>query len=167
MSFITEPKIEERKAQPYMGIRSRTSMYDLDKVIPEGIGEVFALLGKHGVGPVHAPFIRYYVINMPDMLEVEVGIPIANVLPDEGRIHAGELPAGHYASLVYTGIDNGIAANAALLDWGAQQGLVWDRRETPEGDAFGSRFEAFLTRPDEEPDRSKWETEVAIRLADK
>jgi len=43
---------------------------------------------------------------------------------------------------------------------------VWDRWETKDGDAFGSRLESFLTRPDEEPDQGKWETEVAIRLAD-
>ena len=35
------------------------------------------------------------------------------------------------------------------------------------GDAFGARLESFLTNPDEEPDRAKWETEVAIRLADR
>jgi hypothetical protein len=34
-----------------------------------------------------------------------------------------------------------------------------------EGDAFGARFESFLSNPDEEPDRTKWETEVAIMVA--
>ena len=29
-----------------------------------------------------------------------------------------------------------------------------------------SRVECFLTDPAEQPDRKKWETEVAIRLAD-
>ena len=58
-----------------------------------------------------------------------------------------------------------LEANYALLQWGAAKGLVWDKWETEKGDAFGSRFEAFLTNPDEEPDRTKWETEVAIRLA--
>ena len=166
MSFMTEPKIEDRKVQPYMGIRTRVPMQELDVVIPQCIGEVFAFLGKQGVAPVHAPFVRYHVIKMMEMLDIEVGIPVASALPDEGRIHGGVLPAGRYASLIYTGIDNGIQANAALLDWGARNGLVWDRWETKDGDAFGSRLESFLTRPDEEPDQGKWETEVAIRLAD-
>ena len=34
------------------------------------------------------------------------------------------------------------------------------------GDAFGSRVEFFITDPDDEPDPKKWETQVAIRLAD-
>jgi hypothetical protein len=63
-------------------------------------------------------------------------------------------------------LDQGIAGNYELLKWGAQQGLVWDKAETEEGDAFGARYESFLTDPADEPDTAKWETEVAIRLAD-
>ncbi|GHO58360.1 DNA gyrase inhibitor [Ktedonobacter robiniae] len=166
MSVMTEPKIENRQAQPYMGIRTRVPMQKLDVAIPQGLGEIFAFLGKYGVGPVNAPFVRYHIINMPEMLDIEVGVPVANTLPDEGHIHGGVLPAGRYASLIYTGIDHGIQGNAALLEWGVSQGLVWDRWETKDGDAFGSRLEIFLTNPGEEPDREKWETEVAIRLAD-
>ncbi|WP_255553184.1 GyrI-like domain-containing protein [Ktedonobacter sp. SOSP1-52] len=163
---MTEPKSEDRMAQPYMGMRTRIPMQELGVVIPQYIGEVFAFLGKQGVAPVHAPFVRYHVINMPEMLDIEVGIPVASPLPDEDRIHGGVLPAGRYASLVYTGIENGIQANAALMEWGARHGLVWDSRETKDGEAFGSRFESFLTDPEKQPDQGKWETEVAIRLAE-
>jgi len=69
--------------------------------------------------------------------------------------------------LIYTGIMNGVAGNKALLDWGAQHGLAWDSWTTDAGDAFGARYESFLTEPDDEPDMAKWETEVAIRLADR
>jgi effector-binding domain-containing protein len=165
--MISEPKLEDRNEQHYVAIRSQTPMNELDHVIPQSLGEVFAWLGKQGIAPAGAPLVRYLVINMMEKLDIEVGVPVANVVSGEGHIHAGTLPAGRYASLVYTGIDNGIKANAALLDWGAQKGLVWDSWETESGDAFGARFESFLTNPDEEPDRAKWETEVAIRLADK
>ena len=33
-------------------------------------------------------------------------------------------------------------------------------------DGFGARYESYLTDPADEPDMAKWETEVAIRLAD-
>ena len=78
----------------------------------------------------------------------------------------GVIPAGRYASLIYTGIMNGIPANKALLDWGAEQGLVWDTYVSDHGDGFGARYESYLTDPADEPDMAKWETEVAIRLAD-
>ena len=164
--MITKPKVEERAEQPYMAIRTQATMQQLDTVIPQGLGEVFGWLGKQGAAAAGAPFIRYLVINMEAQLEIEVGVPVASALPGDGRICAGRLPAGRYASLIYTGIDTGIEANAALLDWGTEQGLVWDTWAAQNGDGWGARYESFLTNPDEEPDRAKWETKVAIRLAD-
>jgi len=164
--MITAPKVEDRSEQPYVAIRTQTTMQTLDTVIPQCIGEVAAWLGKQGVAPSGAPLIRYLVIDMEALLDIEVGWPVATALPGDGRVTAGMLPAGRYASLIYTGIDNGIEGNWALLKWGAQQGLAWDSWKAEKGEGFGARFESFLTNPDEEPDRAKWETEVAIRLAD-
>lgn len=164
--MITEPKIEDRTEQHYVAIRTQATMQELDTVIPQGLGEVFAWLEKQGIAPAGAPFTRYLVIDMEALLDIEVGVPVATALSGDDRISAGVLPAGRYASLVYTGIDIGIKANWALLKWGAEKGLVWDTWKTEKGDAFGARFESFLTNPDEEPNRAKWETEVAIRLAD-
>jgi effector-binding domain-containing protein len=163
---ITEPKLEDRSAQPYVAIRTQATMQELDTVIPQRLGEVFAWLGKQGIAPAGAPFIRYLVIDMDALLDSELGVPVAIALSGDGRISAGVLPAGRYAWLVYTRIDRGIEANAALLDWGAEKGLVWDTWAAENGDGFGARLESFLTDPNEEPDRAKWETEVAIRLAE-
>lgn len=162
--MITEPKLEDRKEQPYVAVRTQVTMNTLDTAIPQGIGEVAAWLGKQGIAPAGAPFIRYLVIDMEALLEIEVGFPVANSLPGDDDVRAGVLPAGQYASLIYTNIDKGIEANYELLKWGAAKGLVWDKWETEKGDAFGARFEAFLTNPDEEPDRTKWQTEVAIKV---
>jgi effector-binding domain-containing protein len=164
--MITEPKLEDRSAQPYVALRTQATMQELDTVIPQRLGEGFAWLGKQGIAPAGAPFIRYLVIDMDALLDSELGVPVATALSGDGRISAGVLPAGRYASLVYTGIDRGIEANAALLNWGAEKGLVWDSWAAENGDGFGARLESFLTDPNEEPDRAKWETEVAIRLAE-
>jgi effector-binding domain-containing protein len=118
------------------------------------------------VAPAGAPFIRYHVINMQAKLDIEVGAPVAGPLPGDGRVKAGVLPAGRYAALVYTGVENGIKGNQALLDWARAKGIRWDRWDDENGDAFGARYESFLTNPADEPDPAKWETEVAIRLAD-
>jgi effector-binding domain-containing protein len=164
--MIGEAKIEERSEQPYMGIRTQVHWSEFPKVIPECLSEVFGWLGKEGIAPVGPPFIRYHVINMEALMDVEMGVLVAEALAGNGRVQAGILPAGRYASLVYTGVQNGIPANGALLEWGASKGLVWDNWQVESGDAFGGRVEFFLTEPDDEPDPAKWETEVAIRLAD-
>jgi hypothetical protein len=99
-------------------------------------------------------------------MDVELGVPVASPLSGDGRVSAGVLPAGRYASLVYTGVKNGVKANTALLDWGKQQQLTWDKWSVENGDAFGARIESFLTDPAAQADQTKWETEVAIRLKD-
>src|SRR5215213_1293201 len=149
----TEPKLDDRIEQPYMGIRTQVTMEEMGAgVIPRLHGEVMAYLKKQDVAPAGAPFIRYWVINMPGLMDIELGWPVTSALPGHARVAAGSLPAGRYASLIYTGIMNGVAGNAALLDWGAQQGLAWDSWATDAGDAFGARYESFLTDPADEPD---------------
>lgn len=165
--MIGKAKVEQREAQHYAGIRTHVKITQLKKVIPMLLDDIFAWLGKQGIEPAGAPFIRYHVIDMENLMDVELGIPVAAPITGDDRVKAGVLPSGQYAALIYTGTKNGIKGNAALLEWGAQQGLIWDRWDDPKGDAFGSRYESFLTDPAETPDQKKWETEVAIRLADK
>jgi effector-binding domain-containing protein len=164
--MITEPKLEERPAQPYVAIRTQATMNDLGTVIPQRLSEVFAWLRQQGITPAGVPFIRYRVIDMMAQLDIELGVPVAGTVSGDDRISADVLPAGRYATLIYTDVRRGIEANAALLEWGARQGLVWDSWAAENGEGFGARLESFLTDPEEEPDPAKWETEVAIRLAD-
>jgi effector-binding domain-containing protein len=164
--MITEPKLENRNARPYVGIRTQVPWKEFKNVVPQLLGEVFGWLEKQGAAPAGPPFMRYYVINMEAKMDVELGVPVASALPGDDRVRAGVLPAGRYAALVYTGVSNGIKGNGALLDWGAKKGLVWDRWDVENGEAFGARVEFYLTDPADEPDQAKWETEVAIRLAD-
>ncbi|MDX1992505.1 MAG: GyrI-like domain-containing protein [bacterium] len=163
----TEPKIEQRDEQPYVGIRTRVSIAELGSgIIPQLHDEVLAWMQQQGAAPSGPPFLRYHVINMADKMEIELGWPVAQPVRGNERINADVLPAGRYASLIYTGVENGVAGNAVLIGWAQQQGLVWDRWDTEAGDAFASRVEFHLTDPADEPDMSKWETEVAIKLAE-
>jgi len=151
-----------------VGIRKVVPMHELPTVIPQFHREVFGWLGQHGVSPAGAPFIRYHTINMPSALDVEIGVPVASAVSTDGRVAESTLPAGQYAVLLYTGPYDGLMqANKALLDWAKARGLALDRQDSPNGDAFGARYESYLIDPAGEPDPEKWETEVAIRLADR
>jgi effector-binding domain-containing protein len=163
--MISKPKLEERDAQHYVGIRTQVSMRALKKVIPKLLGEVFAWVEKRGVAPAGAPFIRYHVINMAGNMDVELGVPVPTVESGDDYVAPGVIPAGRYATLVYAGV-TGIKGNKALVEWAAKNNIQWDRWDDEKGDAFRARVEYFLTDPAEEPDKKKWETEVAIRLAD-
>lgn len=164
--MIGEPKLEDRPEQPYAGIRTQTRIRAFPRVIPTLLDEIFDWLGEHDITPAGPPFMRYHVINMAAQLDVELGVPVATPIAGDDRVKAGTLPAGKYAALVYTGSQNGIEGNKALLDWGRANDIRWDRWDDPNGDAFRSRVEFYLTDPDDEPDPAKWETEVAILVAE-
>jgi effector-binding domain-containing protein len=118
---ITEPKLENREALPYAGIRSQVSMQDLPNIIPQHIGEVAEWLGQQGIEPAGPPIIRYYVCpTVADgaaRVDVAVGWPVAKSVTGTDRIEADALPAGRYASLIYTGVENGVPANGVLIEW--------------------------------------------------
>ena len=65
---------------------------------------------------------------------------------------------GHYDELY--------DANAVLIGWAKERGIRFDVEKTEAGDKFGCRLEIYRTDPRQEPDPAKWETEVAIRVAD-
>ena len=164
--MITSPKIVERGEQPYVALKEVVSMKEIGAVAGKFLGEIFGWVAGHGLAPAGAPFFKYNVVDMERGLEIEFGIPTANLVTGDDRVLAGGLPAGRYASLVYQGPYEGLyEANAALFDWIKEQGLAMDVKESPEGDRFGCRLEIYLTDLAVEKDPQKWETEVAIKLA--
>ena len=137
-TMLTEPKVEYRGERHYTGIRTNATMRDLGTVIPQLLGEVCAWLAERGIEPAGGALIRYHAIDMESELDVEMGVPVATPLPGDGRVRPGVLPAGRYAALVYTGVENGVEANRALLEWGAREELLWDTYASPSGDGFGA-----------------------------
>jgi effector-binding domain-containing protein len=163
-----EPKLEYRKEQPYVGIRSQVTMQEIKTTLPPLIGEVFGWLESKGLAAAGAPFWRYLIVDMGAKMEIDVAVPVAAAVPGEGRIIADVLPAGRYAVLVHTGPYEGLyEATKALLDWARGKGLGWDKWPAgPGGEGWRARIETYFTDPTEEPDPAKWETELAFKVAD-
>jgi effector-binding domain-containing protein len=167
MAQTTAPRIETRPEQPYVGVRTQVPMTELGTVIPQLHSEAMTWLKSQGLKPSGPPFVRYHVINMEDKLDIEMGWPTATKLAGNGRVQGGVLPAGKYASVLYMGDYSGLMeANRVLVDWAKDNNIAWDRWDAPNGDAFRSRYESYITDPGDEPDPNKWQTEVAIKLAD-
>jgi effector-binding domain-containing protein len=146
-------------------------MRELPTVIPQYIGVVIGWLNQQGVAPDGPPIVRYHAcptIPAPDaMLDITVGWPLATAQTGNGRITGDSLPAGRYASLVYTGVENGIEGNGALINWAVAQGIEWDHWDVPQGEGFSGRVEYMIDGPDDDPDPGNWKTEVAIKVAGK
>ncbi|HJQ14705.1 MAG TPA: GyrI-like domain-containing protein [Anaerolineales bacterium] len=165
MSTIGKPKIDKRPKQAYMGIRTITPFKGMSKVIGTLSDKMNTWVEERNVKPSGPPFLRYHVIDMRGFMDLEFCVPVRKALPDDGEVKAGMLPAGRYASLIYSG--GGISGNRTLIEWVRSQGLEFDRWDTEQGDNFRSRYERYLTDPEVEPRKSRWEIEVAIKLADK
>ena len=160
------PEIMTRADQPYVAISARVTMAELSG-LGERLGEVFGWLGARGLAPAGAPFFKYNVIDMMRELEVEAGVPVAAAVDGDDHVLSGVLPAGRYATVTHVGHPSELMeVTRALLDWAARQGLRWDMSPAGGGERWGCRLEIYLTDPGQEPDMSKWQTQLAFRLAD-
>ena len=164
--MLISPQIETRAEQPYVALRARVGM-DGIAAFAVRTGEVFGWLGGRGLAPAGPPFLKFNVIDMARELEMENGVPVAAPADGDDLVVAGVLPAGRYATVIQIGHPSELVeVTGALLDWGAEQGLTWDVSPSEDGDRWGARLEFYLTDPREEPDMSKWQTQLAFRLAD-
>jgi effector-binding domain-containing protein len=160
------PEITERSEQPYAAIMAHVTMQELGQH-GRRIGEVFAWLAERGVAPAGAPFFKYNVIDMERQLEVEAGVPVTAIGDGDDQVMAGVIPAGRYATVTHVGHpDELLGVTRALLDWAAERGIQFDTSQAGDGEHWAARLEIYLTDPSEEPDMSKWETQLAFRLAD-
>jgi effector-binding domain-containing protein len=163
--MLVAPEIETRTEQPYVALRARVAM-DGIAAFAVRTGEVFSWLGARGLAPAGPPFLKFNVIDMARELEMENGVPVATPVDGDDLVVSGVLPAGRYVTVIHTGHPSELVeVTGALLDWAAEQGLTWDMSPSADGERWGARLEFYLTDPAEEPDMSKWQTQLAFRLA--
>lgn len=161
-----EPVILHRTEQPYVGIAQTVTMQTFDQAAAH-IPQLFAWLAARGLAPDGPPFLKLNIIDMERELQVEAGVPIAEVTTPDDTVHCGTLPAGRYLAVTTAGPpDDHIAGIAALFDWADAQGLVLERSETDAGSKWASRLEVLLTDPSQEPDLTKQEIQNLFLLAD-
>jgi effector-binding domain-containing protein len=164
---LTEPRLEERPVQHYVGIPATVPMAQLPTVIPQLMGETFAWLNQRQTPPAGPPLIRWLVIDMERAVEIEIGVPVAEPAAGDARVKPGVLPAGRYLTAVHTGPygEQLMHATAEFLDWAAQHGIVWQTTRRGADQVWGARVEFYPTDPQQEPDPEKWQTELAFLTA--
>jgi hypothetical protein len=100
---------------------------------------------------------------MAGLMDIDVGFVVPTAQPGDDRVRPAMVPAGLYATLLYRGSD--VKAIWALLRWSEQNGIDWDKVDTPDGEAFASRYEAYLTDYRVEPRKKQWDIELAVKVA--
>lgn len=162
---VGTPKIDTRPDQIYMGIRTIAPFQGMFAVVDQLRREMNKWIKENQIILAGPPFLRYHVIDMRGEMDISYGVPVSEILPGVGRITAGILPGGRFASLIYKG--NGLTGNKALIEWvRSREDIAFDRWDTEQGDNFRCRYESYLTDPKIEHRKTKWEVEVAIKLKD-
>jgi effector-binding domain-containing protein len=160
--MIDEPRIEQRAAQPYVGLRATTTMAGLSTVLDAQWPRVFGWLDEQGIAVTDPPVLRYLSVDMEHQLVIDLGVPMTQPVTPGGGLHVDELPAGRWVTLRHVGPYDGlVAANARVQEWAEQQGL----RFATDGTTWRGRVEHYVSDPQEVPP-DEWVTTVDYLLRD-
>jgi len=161
--MISQPKVEQRPEQPYIAIRTAVTI-PFSKYLQPAWIEVNQWLKGRGITPGPA-LIRYLTTDMSKKLDLDIGFAVDAALSGDDRITADVLPAGRYATLLYTGSYKGkgiFYATVALLDWAKENNVAWNTSIKDGAEWWNGRTEFYLTDPDSESDPKKFRTELAF-----
>lgn len=162
--MLTQPTIVEKADQPFAAILLTLSQPEIANIAPPLIDDVIAWVKSQGGELTGPPFFNYVGFNPGGTMDMQVGMPTATVLPDDGRFATGSLPGGRYASITATVPYHELHdANMTLDRWVKDQHLDLDGRE--EGDRWvgANRMEIYHKDPGEDPSGHPV-TEIAFRL---
>lgn len=148
---LSPVEIREIEQQPTAVVRRRVTLAELQR-IPDWLRETYEAIQRAGIKPAGMPFVRTFEMDdVSHTMDIEVGWPVGAPFAGEGDIQPSSLPAGPMAVTSYFGPYDGIgAAYEAVQAWCAEQGK----------EVVGPPWESYFTDPNEEPDQSKWRTDV-------
>ena len=163
--YISEPFVEERTEQPYIGIPILAGLSEWDEI--NGlVGELFDWLKANGIKPAGVPFFRYWCTGDSEgKYKMEVGVPVKRMVTGDQRVVASYIPGGSYLAALHKGHPDNLGKSLdALEQWALQEGLDIDKRWEGEDEIWNGRFEFYVTDPETEPDLNKWGIEIAFLL---
>jgi effector-binding domain-containing protein len=166
--MITEPKIEKRKKQNYVAIRMAVPI-PFGKYLGPAWSEVQAWLQNKGIdNSVSGPaIIRYLTTDMSKELDIDVGFLVDKPIKGDERIISDVLPAGSYATLIYTGSYKGkgvYKANVAMVEWAQENKVKWSIHKQKGVEWWNGRVEIYWSDPAIEKDPKKYKTELAFMV---
>lgn len=161
---IGAPGIDHRTAMYCVGIRIITPFEGMFAQTDKLFKELRQWVNAHGLADQGPYFLRYHVIDMKGLMDVEAGFVVTSQQIEDERVKSGVLPAGRYAHLTYSRY--ALRGNQVMSIWVKEKKLEADREDTLKGEAFGCRYEAYLTDYRTEPRKTKWQVDLAIRLRD-
>jgi effector-binding domain-containing protein len=114
----------EVPATDILSIRDQVSPDTFPAFLGAAFPELFAHIGRHGIGVTGHPFVIYHA-DGPELIDAEVCVPIAGAAATDERIRVRHLEAATVVRTLHVGPYEGLGdAYAALTGWVADHGLV-------------------------------------------
>lgn len=164
-----EISVQERPTTHYIGIpvTARFSEFGAPDGPNDRIPQIYQWLADHDVAPRGGPLYIYrHVGRAEEPVDLVVAVPVAEpVNPTSGFVR-GSLPAGTYVVGCHGGAPDQIPeSHAEAQEWAEAHGHRLGVLRDDSGTLWTGYAEHFLTDPAEEPDTSKWVTELLFKTA--
>lgn len=142
--------LEEQKA---LSVRTRISVQKLPDLIGTTYMEIIEYLQSIGESQTIIPFVGYFNMDMDD-LDVEIGIPVTNDVPDNENMTMSKIPSGSYAQTIHTGpYSKTKEAYTAMMQWMEEHGQ----------EGTGKSYEFYLNNPKTTPEEDL-QTKILFQL---
>jgi effector-binding domain-containing protein len=138
MPRVSDINILRKREQPTISIRTRARVEELPMLIGAGYGKMAAYLGELGEHLSDVPYVAYHNMDMQN-LDVEIGFPVAEALPEKGDIRSGSIPEGRVVFCMYRGAYREMVSTyAEMANWIEKNGLQ----------STGTVYECYYNGPD-------------------
>lgn len=132
-----------------------TTAAELKDAFMQLLPATFQYVTSHGGQPLGPPFGRYHHFE-PEKVDLEAGIVVKTPMAAGMGVSPGEIPGGLYASVEHVGpYEQLMNAWQAIGDYISANNLQ----------IIGAPLELYWTDPGEEPDPSKWRTEIVYPIS--
>ena len=107
--MLDKPKVVQTQVQPTAVFRLTVPRAEIQSVMGPAIAEVMAVASAQGFGSAGPVFSRHFRMDA-EVFDFEVGVPVAGLVSETGRVKASQLPAATVARTIYRGPYEGLGA---------------------------------------------------------
>jgi effector-binding domain-containing protein/uncharacterized protein YndB with AHSA1/START domain len=152
----TTSEVEEVKtdAMNAVLIMSESNMEEMKNIMATNYGKLMAYIGENQLKMVGAPFTLYHSWDSLGNTNYESGIPIAKAAnAGNDEIVYREIESFKAVKAIHYGpYDQLMVSYEKMMGYMSEKGLEMN----------GATLEIYMTDPQQEPDMSKWETQIFI-----
>jgi AraC family transcriptional regulator len=155
---MADPTIDRKELdeQPILYIRRQVRRTELPQFFAECYPRLYGHGAQAGLAIAGQPAARYITVG-PGQWTVDAVMPLRSPAATEGEITAGTLQGGPAAVAIHMGPYEQLEGTyRAVEKWIAERGYRHN----------GPPWEVYVTDPGQEPDSSKWKTEVYWPIAE-